>query len=360
MTDPHLPSGWAGLPGSDYENALTAQPRPIGPWGTPGGGWPSQPPPPLSPRLDRPHRRGRWAIPLVLIYLGLQGIRVGLSTRREPISVTLSWDLGLAALIVFLAAFGRRRLQRRSGRAGPASPAAAVPTAAWVAGAVAVIFASSLVGRNLLATYQPGIAGAPGYTTFGGPHGYPLAVGRPWGHTCQPILFQVSPDVPAGDYGEIGDAVSIAHADGLDVELETRDNRWVPAELWPPGQTNATVRVVPIFGSWDKPPTLTNGHVENIQFGWDAAVSPDGHHEHLTDFEATLWLSQVDGRAHRLQTAVRQLIAYSQGVGGSSLRTSGIAEGTSNNDFSPADLHAIAVMSGCGLPGISGIPAPPK
>src|SRR5207249_10664443 len=33
------------------------------------------------------------------------------------------------------------------------------------------------------------ISGAPGYRTFTGPRGEPMAVGRPWGPVCQPVRF---------------------------------------------------------------------------------------------------------------------------------------------------------------------------
>jgi hypothetical protein len=47
--------------------------------------------------------------------------------------------------------------------------------------------------------------------------------------------------------------------------------------------------------------------------------------------------------------ATRQLIAWAEGVGGSTAPGSGIARGTTVDGFSAGDLHAIATMSGCDL-----------
>lgn len=282
-----------------------------------------------------------------IVYVVLQGVRLGLSTAHDPIGVTLGWDVGLVGVIGALIAFGVWRSRRRPGVAPTASTA---PGAlAWAAGLVAVSVVASLAGRDLAFSHSRGIAGAPGYTTYGGPHGLPMAEGHPWGQPCQPVLFDVSSGVPDGDYQQIVSAVDAARAEGVDVAVETRNFMWNPSQLYPPGQSLATVKVVAIFGNWNSPPHLGNGHLERIEFGWDAAVSSDGHHEHLTDLQATLWLSQVDGYPDRVRIATRQLIAFAQGIGGSTAAGSGVGRGTTEDRFSPADLHAMALMSGCDL-----------
>lgn len=200
--------------------------------------------------------------------------------------------------------------------------------------------------------HRPGITGITGYTTFTGPHGYPLQIGQPWGHTCQPIVFQVEPHISDSDYAVIANTVSLAHTDGLDVGIETRDFHWFPAQLWPPGQTNMTIEVVPIYASWAKSPILPDGHLGRINFSWNAALSPDGHHEYLTVLQAKLWLSQLNGHTNRLKNAIDQIIAFSQGVGGSALKGSGIAQGSAVPSLTKSDSHAIEDMSGCGVPGV--------
>jgi len=70
----------------------------------------------------------------------------------------------------------------------------------------------------------PGVAipGAPGYRTFGGPHGKLLAVGRPWGRPCQPIRFAVDQNVPDWMYEQAAAVVAEARRDGIDAP-------WSPA-----------------------------------------------------------------------------------------------------------------------------------
>lgn len=212
---------------------------------------------------------------------------------------------------------------------------------------MAVTVISSLLSRNLLVTHPRGIAGAPGYTTYGGPHGYPMGEGRPWGAPCQPLRFSVAFDIPTLDYDQIVAAVESARSDGIDITIENRSFMWFPSQLYPAGQNNSTVRQIGIFASPASPPRLSDGHIERIGFGWDAAMSPDGRHEHLTDLQATLYLRQLEGHPDRIRVAIRQLIAFSQGVGGSSASGSGISRGTNVDSFSPADLHAMDLMSGC-------------
>lgn len=285
---------------------------------------------------------------LAIVYVVVQGIRLGVSTGHDPVGVTIGWDTGLIALMGVLVAVGAWRARSRPG-AAPTAPTGPVPAVAWVTGLVALSVVASFVGRNLdmALSHSRGIAGAPGYTTYGGPHGLPMAEGRPWGQRCQPVLIDVSSGVPDGDYQQIVSAVDSARADGVDVAIETRNFMWDPNQLYPAGQSLATVKVVAIFGSWKSPRRLASGRLERIEFGWDAAVSSDRHHEHLTDLQATLWLSQVDGYPDRVRIATRQFIAFAQGVGGSTAAGSGIGRGTTVDEFSPADLHAMALMSGC-------------
>lgn len=350
-------------PTAEYDQrSPNSLPQPIGPWSTLGPGVGRDGTTDIAPATD-PHadrdapkriflaveairRRGRWTIVLAIVYVVLQGIRLGLSTGHDPIAVTIGWDAGLIAVVGALVALGASRARRQPGVA-PTAPIGPVPAVAWVTGLVALSVVASFVGRNLVFSYRRGIPGASGYTTFDGPHGMPMAKGRPWGPPCQPVLFDVSSGVPDGDYQQIVSAVGSARADGVDVAIETRNFMWDPNQLYPAGQNLATVKVVAILGDWKSRPRLANGQLERIEFGWNAAVSSDHRHEHLTDLQATLWLSQLDGHPDRVRIATRQLIAFAQGVGGSTAAGSGISRGTTVDEFSPDDLHAMALMSGC-------------
>jgi hypothetical protein len=192
------------------------------------------------------------------------------------------------------------------------------------------------------------INGAPGYTTTTGEYGRPLAEGRPWGRPCQPIVFQVSPSMPTAQYDLIRQAVFGARALGVDVTIETQSLQWYPSLLYPAGQTNATTKVVPIFSSTQaSPPRLSNGEPERIQFGWDTSLAPDGRHEHLTDLQATLYLTAVTGNPQDTERATRQLVAFSQGVAESTSPGSSITTGNAQAAFSSRDVAAMERMSGC-------------
>jgi hypothetical protein len=193
------------------------------------------------------------------------------------------------------------------------------------------------------------IAGAPGYRTFGGPHGKPLALGRPWGRPCQPIRFTVEEHVPDSVYAEVGAVVAEARRDGIDVTLETRNFAWSPGSLYyAPGQSPATVARVPIFAKDGNPPRLSAGEAEHIGFGWNARVDADGRHEDVTYAQGELWMRAIAGSPQLVRRSIRQLVALTQGIIGTSSAGSGIARNTTVDSFSASDVRAMRLMSGCG------------
>ncbi|HZT66457.1 MAG TPA: hypothetical protein VFA11_11765 [Acidimicrobiales bacterium] len=193
------------------------------------------------------------------------------------------------------------------------------------------------------------IPGAPGYSTFGGPHGKPLAVGRPWGRPCQPVRFTVEQDVPDWVYNQVAAVVAEARADGIDVTVETRNFYWTPSSLYyPAGQTPETVVRVPVFSDDATPPRLRDGQPERILLGWDAAVDPDGTHEDVTSEQGVLHLAALNGDLPATRRAIRQLVALSQGIEASTSPESGIRQGSTQDRFTPADVNAMRTMSGCG------------
>jgi hypothetical protein len=122
--------------------------------------------------------------------------------------------------------------------------------ARWTTAVVAGVVAASVVAlsaRSLL--LSPGwrgwpIPGAPGYRTYGGPTGPPLAVGSPWGRPCQAVLLWIAPGMPAAVYAQIETAVLGARDLGVDITLTRPDTRWEPGQLYPPGQSDSTVQFV--------------------------------------------------------------------------------------------------------------------
>jgi hypothetical protein len=210
---------------------------------------------------------------------------------------------------------------------------------------VIVLIADGSISR--LGQHDLAISGAPGYTTTTGETGLPLAEGSPWGRPCQPIVFQVSPSMPTQQYELIQNAVYGARALGVDVTIETQKLLWYPSLLYPAGQTNATVQVVPVFPSTQPPPSLPDGHVERIDFGWDTKTSNDGRHDVLSNLQATIYLAAVRGDPQATERATRQLVAFSQGVAGSTSPGSSIAQGNTEDAYSRQDVAAMQRMSGC-------------
>jgi hypothetical protein len=192
------------------------------------------------------------------------------------------------------------------------------------------------------------IAGAPGYWTTTGPVGLPFEEGRPWGVPCQPIVFDIDDTMPAPQVILIEHAIQNARALGLDVTYAYPDNVWYPSTLYPPGQTNTSVQTVDITPSQQWPTPIDDfGSHEHIDFGWDAAVASGGRHEELTYLTSSLFIRSVTGNPESTERAVRELIAFSVGVAGSSAAGSTISSGNTATAFSRGDLNAMRLMSGC-------------
>ena len=192
------------------------------------------------------------------------------------------------------------------------------------------------------------INGASGYERPGGPHGKPLAVGRPWGRACQPIRFTVEEHVPDWVYVQAAGVVEQARRAGVDVTIETRQFMWNPSSLYyEDGQSPATTRRVAIFAHDETPPRLANGDPERIELGWDARVDADGQHEDFTDVQGKLWMQSIGNDPERVRLAIRQLIAMTQGIVSTNRHDSGIARGSTVDGFTARDIAAMKVMSGC-------------
>ena len=290
----------------------------------------------------------------------------GLAVASLVCSIVGFFLLGVPSIVGIVLGFvGRARIRRSAG----AEQGSGLATAGVVVGFVAValwvlIFVLPAVFGSTRSTTDFGgmplplpptsgpslvISGAPGYSTFTGPEGLPLAVGTPWGTTCKPIVYSVSAEVPDDVYTQIVGAVDAARAQGIDVTVEDRHFGYFPSNLYPPGLTNGDVEFVTIFADAKVTPTLPSGNPEHIDFGWDAKPSADGNNDVLTDLQATLYLRNLTGPASD-RLATRQLIAFSQGVAETTVPGSGIARGSTVDTLTPSDVHAILTMSGCTPP----------
>ena len=227
-----------------------------------------------------------------------------------------------------------------------------LPIALSVLGLVVAVIVAVVIGNGYssrLQQQQLAISGAPGYSTFTGSAGLPLEEGQPWGRPCQPIVFAVDANVPAVQNSFVDQAILNARALGFDVTYIYPHDLWYPSVLYPPGQTNKTVQVIDISASTQWPSPLYRGHNEHIEFGWDTRVASGGNHEVLTYLQATLYLHAVTNDPQSTERAVRQLIAFSQGVGDSTVPGSSISFGNQETAFSKNDINAMQRMSGCTL-----------
>lgn len=154
-------------------------------------------------------------------------------------------------------------------------------------------------------------------------------------------------------YPQVAAVVTEARNDGIDVTLETRQFSWYPGSLYYiDGQTPYTTARVAIFPDYQTPPQLANGHPEHIGLGWDTCLDLDGHNEDLTLAQADLWMQTINGNPEALRRSIRYLIAMTQGIIRTSRSDSAIADGGHLDRFTPADIAAMELMSGCGNTGV--------
>lgn len=193
------------------------------------------------------------------------------------------------------------------------------------------------------------IPDAPGYDTMTGPHGKPLAIGRPWGDACEPLRIAAEQQMPGDVYTQLTQVVDEARLIGLNVTLEDRAYRWYPSTLRiPAGMDPGSVPLVVIGTTTAPAPTLASGRPQRIAEGWYARSDPDGHHEDLTAADGRLYLATLAGNPMAQRTALRELVAFAGGIGRTHNTGSGIRAGATADRFTAADTRALQVMSGCG------------
>lgn len=211
----------------------------------------------------------------------------------------------------------------------------------------AIIGLTSLFGITAgAASADPVIPGAPGYYTVRGPHGKPLTVGSPWGATCSPVVVVTLNTVPASVYRVIARMVHTARAEEVNIVMARRDGTFPTSRLYTAtGQPIRAHGVTVVPGNTTSPGSAAPHH----QIGWDAEITPDGRHEQLTYLQDTFYLSTLHGHPVMLRKVVRSMIGFSMGVATSTRPGSAFSEHLADaaDRFSPSDVHAMLVMSGC-------------
>lgn len=155
--------------------------------------------------------------------------------------------------------------------------------------------------------------------------------------------------MPDDVYAQVVSVVNEARADGLDVTLEDRSFLWKPDSLYyPSGTTSTDVQRVGIFVNNGAAPVFSDGQREHVNLGYDASPDADGKHDDLVDPQGVLQMETLEGDAVGQRGAVRNIIALTQGVAGSSRSDTGLGRSSTRDSFSPADIAAMKNMSGCG------------
>ena len=243
-----------------------------------------------------------------------------------------------------------------------AMPVHAKPRSGWIAGGVALAVLVVVSALGVAVTLGPGssqarrareaalTAGSADYYTFTGPLGRPMAVGAPWGPGCAPVVLNVEDTVPDAVYDEVVHVVAESRAHGIAIDVETRQHTWRPDALPSPGPRTLPVQFVAIFADTEAGHLRSDGQPERDRTGWDAVPDPNGETEHLTRLNMTLHLATLGDSRLEYRRALRKLVGWSQGVADSTSPNSALPErATSAPDaFSPADIAAMKVMSGCG------------
>jgi hypothetical protein len=163
------------------------------------------------------------------------------------------------------------------------------------------------------------------------------------------VRITVEEHVPDSVYTQIVAVVNQARRDGIDITMENRSFLWRPASLYyPAGVSPADVERVGVFASNATPPMMSNGQPRRLELGWDTALQPGGQSEHFVDAQGSLQLAVLSGGPAAQRTAVRQIVALTQGIVATNSHGSGIITGTTRDAFSHADISAMKAMSGCG------------
>ena len=231
------------------------------------------------------------------------------------------------------------------------------PWALWTLGVLAVagvvVLAMVVVPRVVPVVKQQATKQsvlASGYETFTGPRGLTPPGGAPWGTQCAAVVLYLPATAPRGLQTALKAVVAEAHRGGVNVAVEDPARGWDPRTLVHPPADGVPAKVVSLIVD-DRTPGLANdGTPETLRMGWNMDLSPDGLTEYLTMLRSRLFTVSLADDPLTERQALRSVIAWSQGISGSTLPGSGIAYRLrdSGDAFTVADLAAMRAMSGCG------------
>jgi hypothetical protein len=306
-----------------------------------------------------PARRG-WRAVLgrlaVIAFVVLQGLRLGLAFKAAPLPVLLGGELIVYVLIAVLA---HRKIVRQGAvtSAVAARSLVMLGVGLMVFLSVGVAIGRAIPGDSKGNRYSRAIPGAPGYTTYYGQHGLPIAVDRPWGKACTPVRFTIEPAVSAEIRTQVLAVVAEARRAGLNVTLEDAQGMWIDDSVYyPAGMTSADV--VDVYIGVDDNPSyrLANGRMAQVAGGYDS--KRDGRQEDFSSMVGRLRLRVVGGNPTLERVAVREIVSMSQGIRDTPTVSSGMYTGTPLDAFTLSDIAAMRLMSGCGTQALATVSNP--
>jgi hypothetical protein len=188
------------------------------------------------------------------------------------------------------------------------------------------------------------VPGAPDYLVATNNVGQAVELGLPWGTQCADIQVVPSNQMSIALYDQFRSVVPEANSDGLALRLDNRTLFFGPPS--PPSELTsgiAEAAMVGIYSTASSGPVVDD-HPQLMTIQPYLSTTTIGNVYYFV--MATFYRpTQASGLA--LRTAVRQLLAFSEGLGTSTTRSSGLRDGTKMDSFTSSDVRALGITSGC-------------
>jgi hypothetical protein len=190
---------------------------------------------------------------------------------------------------------------------------------------------------------------AAGYGTVAGPHGFPLAVGTPWGARCAPVVLSLDVTAPDAYVAAGSEVVDQAQGAGVNVAFGDTSGSYDASKLTGVKDDGSNVHSAVVHISSAVPPKDAAGVPRLESFAWSTSLAADGRHESLTKVVVTIYdRSAGDSDVHR-RAALRSALGMAQGISGSDKPGSGLYRDPrkASDILTDNDILAMRTMSGC-------------
>ena len=190
---------------------------------------------------------------------------------------------------------------------------------------------------------------AAGYSTVTGPHGFPLAVGIPWGARCAPVVLSLDVTAPDAYVAAGSEVVDQAHGAGVNVAFGDSSGSYDASKLTGAKDDGSNVHSAVVHVSMAVPPKDAAGAPLLESFAWSTSLAADGRHETLTQVVVTIYDRTAGNSDVRRRSALRSALGMAQGISGSDKPGSGLYRDPrkASDILTDNDILAIRTMSGC-------------